>query len=82
MTYWKLVCVSLEDRYLYDLLEVGVCVFRGQVIIRLTGSWCVCLYKTGIYMTYCSVVGRLLRAMVLLLSTAPGRGWTTPRSGR
>ena len=33
MTYWKSVCVPIEDRYLYDLLEVGVCVFRGQILI-------------------------------------------------
>ena len=37
------MCVSLEDRYLYDLLEVGVCVIRGEIIIQLTGSQCVCL---------------------------------------
>ena len=33
MTYWESVCVSLEDRYLYDLLEISVCVIRGQVLI-------------------------------------------------
>ena len=26
------MCVPLEDRYLYNLLEVNVCAFRGQVL--------------------------------------------------